>query len=87
MPGLSRIAAGRFNDGGAGLKFPSLSATAIMLRQIRSFTDRQLKDSILAHTSASFFPGRVLSHDGRGADEIQNGSGAIMLATVMLGFR
>src|SRR5215470_13858880 len=45
-----------------GLTFPSRSAVSIMLRQIRSLTEPPgLKDSIFAHTSASFLPGSVLS--------------------------
>src|SRR5262245_56823245 len=45
-----------------GLSFPWRSAVSIMFKQMRSLTDPPgLKDSSLAHTSASFLSGRALS--------------------------
>src|ERR1043165_4665140 len=45
-----------------GLSLPCRSARSTMFRQMRSLTEPPgLKDSIFAHTSASFFPVRVFN--------------------------
>ena len=73
------IAAGRFNDGGAGLKFPLAFGDCDHV-ETNTILHRPAGVERL-HLSPYF---RVVfsrkssqSHDGRGADEIQNGSGAI----------
>ena len=71
-----------------GLSLPSRSAVSIMFRQMRSLTDPPgLNDSILAHTSASFLPGRASEFNhGSGADQIQDGSGTIQTCHGVLVF-